>query len=62
MNRSRICRGLTCAVLVVLGLATVAGARAATDLVSMSGAYLASRAAAYQGDMAARGRLPVTGS
>ncbi len=54
MNRSRVCRGLICAVLVVLGLATVAGARAATDLVSMSGAYLASRAAAYQGDMAAR--------
>ena len=54
MNRSRVCRGLICAVLVVLGLATVVGARAATDLVSTSGAYLASRAAAYQGDMVAR--------
>ena len=54
MNGSRACRGLTFAVLVVLGLATVAGARASTDLVSMSGAYLASRAAAYQGDTTAR--------
>ena len=51
---SRTRRGLVFAVLVVLGLATVTGARATTDLVSMSGAYLASRAAAYQGDMVAR--------
>ncbi len=54
MNCSRMCRGLSFAALVVLALATVAGARATTDLVSMSGAYLASRAAAYQGDMTAR--------
>lgn len=45
-------RGLVCAVIV--GLATVAGTRASTDLDSMSGAYLASRSAAYQGDMEAR--------
>ena len=54
MNFSRACRGLSFAVLAVQGLATAADARASTDLVSASGAYLASRAAAYQGDMAAR--------
>ncbi len=54
MNCSRTCRALCLAALVALSLATAAGARAATDLVSMSGAYLASRAAAYQGDMTAR--------
>ena len=47
-------RSLLCASIVALGLAMAAGARAATDLDSMSGAYLASRAAAYQGDMEAR--------
>lgn len=51
---SRAHRGLICAVIVVVGLAMAAGARASTDLDSMSGAYLASRAAAYQGDMEAR--------
>ncbi len=54
MNHSRAYRGLVCAVLAVLGLTTVAGVRASTDFVSMSGAYLASRAAAYQSDMTAR--------
>lgn len=52
--RSTACRGLICAVIVALGLAMTAGARATTYLDSMSGAYLASRAAAYQGDMEAR--------
>lgn len=47
-------RGLICAVVVALGLAVAVDARATTHLDSMSGAYLASRAAAYQGDMEAR--------
>lgn len=52
--RSAVCRSLMCAVIVVLGLAMAASARATTYLDSMSGAYLASRAAAYRGDMEAR--------
>ena len=48
----RLCRGLACAVVAVLGLATGAGATIHLD--SMSGAYLASRAATYQSDMEAR--------
>lgn len=52
--RSAVCRSLICAFVVALGLAMAAGARANTYLDSMSGAYLASRAAAYQGDTEAR--------
>ena len=47
-------RGLVFVVLLALGLATGAPARATTDLVSMTGAYLASRAAAYDRDTTAR--------
>ena len=46
--------GLIPAVLAVVGMMATDGARAQTDFVSMTGAYLASRAAIYQGDMISR--------
>ena len=54
MTRLRWRCGLLPAVLAVVGMMAADSARAQTDFVSMTGAYLASRAAIYQGDMILR--------
>ena len=51
MTRLRRLCGLIAAVLAVVVMLAADRARAQTDLVSMTGAYLASRAATYKGDM-----------